>query len=253
MSGDAVLIESGVSANPLTQWQRVVSVFVDPLKTFCDIRNGNRKWGLPLLLLFAGYYVLFGTITYRVGWQVVVENAAKQRPTLQQQIVSLPEDERAQMLETQSQVAEIAFACNPLILFITFLVAAGLLKGTFMFVHGKETSFPVVFAVVVFSMLPTIVQSLLASIALLFNPAPDGFNIGTMYPTSLAAFLPSDMNPVVVSLSSSLDIVSVWSMILVGLGMSVLTGTSRKTGIMTVFLWWLVANLIRNGAAFILM
>jgi len=230
-----------------------VGVFVDPLKTFHDIRNGNRKWWLPLLLICAGFYVLFGAITYKVGWQVVVENAARQRPTLQQQIFTLPEDERAQMLETQSQVAEITFACTPLILFIGFLVLAGVLLGIFKFIHGKEASFTAVFAVVVFSMLPAIIQSLTASIALLFNPAPENFSINTMYPTNLASFLPPDINQLVLSLSSSIDIVSAWSMILVGLGMSVVTGTSRKTGIMTVFSCWLVINLIRNGTALLLM
>lgn len=253
MSRDAVLVESRTSANPLTEWGRVGSVFVNPLRTFDDIRNGNRKWWLPLLLICAGFYVLFGTITYKVGWQVVVENAAKQRPTLQQQIFTLPDDQRTQMLETQAQVAEITFACTPLILFISFLVAAGVLLGIFKFVHGKETRFPAVFAVVVFSMVPAMIQSLLASIALLLNPAPENFSINTMYPTNLASFLPPDINQVILSLASSVDIVSAWSMILVGLGMSVVTGTSRKTGILTVFFCWLVINLIRNGTSFLLM
>ena len=254
MLNDAISSNTAVTAigTSLSQGRRIGDLFLEPLKTFSDIRSGDRRWFAPILIVFLGFYMLFGMITYRVGWRIVAENTLKQRPTLQEQIRGMSNEEREQLFHTQSVVAEIAFACSPLIIFVTYIVISGVLMGTFALVWGKHATFPTVFAVVVFGMLPTVFQSLSASFSLLFDAPRENFFLNTMYPTSLAAFLPIDTNQILLSLASSVDIVSIWCMFLIGLGMSVVTGASRKQAIGTILVWWIVTNLLRNGAAVVL-
>jgi membrane protein insertase Oxa1/YidC/SpoIIIJ len=254
MSSNALqtLPESPTVGGSLTPWQNVGDLLLDPIRVFQSIRSGSRSWWRPLVILYVGIYLLFGAITYKVGWRQVTEDTYRQRPAIQDQMSLLPQDKQERMLQTQSMAAEIAFGCSPLLLFIECLLIAAVLLGIFKLVYGNGASFVAIFAVVVFSMLPTVMQPVLASALLMTNVTTESFHITTMYPTSLASFLPSEVNRAVLSLASSFDVFSLWSVILVGLGMSVITGTPRKTAVVTVLLLWAVAILIRSGATLML-
>jgi hypothetical protein len=71
-----------------------------------------------------------------------------------------------------------------------------------------------------------------------------------MAPTNLGAFLdPIETNKALYSLASSLDIVTIWTLILLGMGTSIIAGTKRSSGYIAVFGWWTVIVLISAGIA----
>jgi hypothetical protein len=80
--------------------------------------------------------------------------------------------------------------------------------------------------------------------------APESFNIRNFAPTNLGAFLdPVDTNKALYSLATSLDAVSIWSMILLGMGIAIVAGTKRSSGYIAVFGWWVLFVLIGMGWA----
>jgi hypothetical protein len=79
---------------------------------------------------------------------------------------------------------------------------------------------------------------------------PETFNIKNFAPTNVAAFLPvMETNKAVYSLASSLDIVTIWSLILMGMGIAIVAGVKRSSGYIAVFGWWAIIVLIGVGWA----
>jgi hypothetical protein len=100
-----------------------------------------------------------------------------------------------------------------------------------------------------FANLPTIFKSLLGTIVIFAGAAPETFNIKNFAPTNLGAFLnPIETNKALYSLASSLDAVTIWCLILMGIGIATVAGVKRSSGYIAVFGWWAIIVLV--GVAF---
>jgi len=85
-------------------------------------------------------------------------------------------------------------------------------------------------------------------VAILAGMAPESFNIKNMAPTNLGAFMdPIDSNKALYSIASSLDLVTIWTLVLLGIGTSMIAGTKRSSGYIAIFGWWAVVVLISAG------
>jgi len=71
----------------------------------------------------------------------------------------------------------------------------------------------------IFATLPTIMKTLLGVLVIFAGAAPETFNIKNFAPTNAAAFLnPLEANKVLYTLASSLDVVTIWTLVLLGWG-----------------------------------
>jgi len=81
---------------------------------------------------------------------------------------------------------------------------------------------------------------------------PETFNIKNFAPTNLAAFFypnPAEANKALYALTSSLDAITIWSLILMGMGVAIVAGVKRSSGYVAVFGWWAILVLIGVGWA----
>ncbi len=60
---------------------------------------------------------------------------------------------------------------------------------------------------------------------------------------------PMEANKVLYALASSIDIVTIWSLILFGMGIAIVAGVKRSSGYIAVFGWWALIVLIGMGWA----
>lgn len=58
-----------------------------------------------------------------------------------------------------------------------------------------------------------------------------------------------ETNKVVYALASSLDVISIWMAILLGMGVAIVAGVKRTSGYIAVFGWWAIFILIGVGFA----
>ena len=66
----------------------------------------------------------------------------------------------------------------------------------------------------------------------------------------MGAFLPvMETNHAVYALATSLDIVSIWCMVLMSIGLATVAGVKRSSGYIAVFGWWVIIVLIGVGFA----
>ena len=235
----------------LSQMERVTNTFSAPSKTFEDIKRGNKSWWMPFIILSIFGYVFFAAVSYKVGMQTVVDNQFKLMSEKQQeQMAQAPPAQREMSAKISLYVTEGVFIAGPIFLLVVAAIVSLVLWGTINFVFGGKATFGGIFAVWFFADLPSILKVLLGIIVMFAGGTPETFNIKNFAPTNVAAFLPvMETNKAIYALANSLDIVTIWSMILLGMGVAIVAGVKRSSGYIAVFGWWALMVLIGVGYA----
>ncbi len=234
----------------LTQWQRVADTFTAPSKTFADIKRGNKSWWLPFLIMVIVSYIFFGAITQKVGWSQVAQNAIHMNPKAEEQMSQLPKDQLDMRMKFTQYAMEGSFAASPIIVLIVVALAAVIMWGTINFVFGGKATFGGVFAVYMFASLPSVIKTLLGTIVLYTGMAPESFNLSNFAPTNLGAFLsPTETNAALYKLATAIDFTTIWTLVLLGIGLSIVAGVKRSSGYIASFGWWAIIVLVTVGWA----
>jgi len=235
----------------LNQWQRVANIFSAPSKTFEDIKKGNKSWWMPLIILALVAYILFAAVAFKVGMQQVVDNQIRLNPKAEEQLAAAPPAQREMSSRISLYITEAAFIANPLLVLAGAAVLSLGLWGTINFIFGGKASYASIFAVWMYASLPSIVKTLLGTTVIFAGAAPETFNIRNFAPTNIAALFlnPAESNAALYALASSLDVVSIWTMVLLGMGTAVVAGVKRTSGYLAVFGWWVIFVLVGVGIA----
>lgn len=237
----------------LTQWQRVTSTFTAPSKTFEDIKRGNRSWWLPLMIAALFSYILFGAVLQRIGIQQIVDNQIRMNPKAAEQLAQAPAERREMSNKISVMITKTVFLAGPVIGILGAAVVTLGLWGTINFVFGGRATYGKVFAVTYYAWLPMSIKALLGTIVIYSGITPESFNIKNFAPTNLGAFLdPVDTNKALYTLASALDAVTIWTLVLMGMGIAIVAGVKRGSGYIAVFGWWAIFVLIGVGWAAIM-
>lgn len=234
----------------LTQAQRVINTFTAPSKTFEDIRRGNRSWWLPFIVLAVFGYLFFAVVSQRVGMEQVVANQIRMNPASQEKMAQATPQQRATGAKIALDVTEGAFVAGPVLGLIGALIISLVLWGTINFLFGGRAKYGQVFAVSYFAWLPNIVKLILGIITLYAGMAPESFNVKNYSPTNVGAFLdPASTSHALYSLATSVDIITIWTLVLLSIGLATVAGVKRKSGYIAVFGWWIIVVLCGVGFA----
>jgi len=234
----------------LSQWQRVADSFVAPQKTFDDIKRGNRSWWLPLIIAALFTYGLFGAIVQKIGMQQVVENQVHMDAKAQERMAQATPQQRELGNKVAVRITEGAFIGGPVLGLIGAVVITLVLWDTINLGFGGKANFGNIIAVVYYGWLPSIVKALLGVAVIYAGMAPESFNIKNFAPTNLGAFLdPVDTNKALYALATSLDAITIWTLVLVSIGVATVAGVKRSSGYIAVFGWWIIVVLFGVGWA----
>jgi hypothetical protein len=235
----------------LSQMQRVTNTFTAPSKTFADIKLGNRSWWLPFVLMLLTFAVYYGAITAKIGWGQVYQNEQRNAPEFAKRMMENAPPERRAAQEKAGPVTQaVQTAIAPFGILLLDVIAAAVLLATINFGFGGKATFGGLFAVTLYAglvMWP--VRWLLAALTTFFVD-PESFNIQNAAPTNVGAFFPRGETPLTLyAFLSSLDAVTVWCMVVTGIGVATVAGVKRSSGYIAVFGWWVVGILIGVGVA----
>ena len=206
---------------------------------------------MPWLIMAIVGYLFFAAVATKVGMQTVVDNQMKlMSESQQEQMAKAPPEQQAMSAKISLYVTEGVFAAGPVFVLLMAAVVSLVLWGTINFVFAGKAKFGAIFAVWFFANLPSIFKSLLGIVAIYAGGTPETFNIKNFAPTNVAAFLPvMETNKAVYALASSLDVVTIWSLFLMGMGIAIVAGVKRSSGYIAVFGWWTIIVLIGVGWA----
>jgi Yip1 domain len=247
---DPVVQPPAVEVAPgLSQGQRLTSIFTAPSRTFNDIRNGNRSWWLPFIIYVVLGFAFYGAVNSKVGMRQVSENQIKLSPKAEERMAGLSAEQREQQMKISTAITQGVFLATPIFVLLMGAVISAVLLGTINFGFGGKAKFGSVFAVWMYAMLPSCIKTLLGIVVLFAGAAPESFNIKNFAPTNIGAFLPTDINAGLYSLATSIDFVTIWTLVLVGIGTAIVAGTKRTSGYIASFGWWAVVVIVGAGLA----
>jgi hypothetical protein len=242
--------ETAAASAGLTQWQRVAYTFTAPSKTFEDIKRGNRSWWLPLIIGALAGYILFAAVAQKITITQVVDNQIRMDPKTQERMANASPEQRAMGEKISIIFTEVAFIGGPVIGIIGAAVVALGLWGTINFVFGGKATYGSIFAVSYYAWLPMSIKALLGTVVIYAGMAPESFNIKNFSPTNLGAFLdPVETNKALYALATWLDAVTIWTLVLMGIGVATVAGVKRGSGYIAVFGWWAIFLLLSVGWA----
>ena len=235
---------AAASAPGLSQWQRIANTFSAPSKTFTDIKNGNKSWWLPFLIYIVLGYALFGAVNSKIGMRQIVENQIHQSPKAEERLAQVTPEQRETQMKISVYVTEGVFLATPVFLLVVGLVISLVMWATINVGFGGKANFGSVFTVWMYSVLPSTIKTILGLVVLYAGTAPESFNIKNYAPTNLGAFLsPTETAPALYSLATSIDIITIWTLILLGIGVAIVAGAKKNSGYIAAFGWWILVVL----------
>jgi Yip1-like protein len=228
----------------------VTNTFTAPSRTFEDIKRGNKSWWMPFVIMAVAGYILFAAVDLKIGMQQVVDNQIHLNPQGEAQMAQAQPEQREKINKFWLYFTEGMFLANPAVVLAGIALLSVGLWGTINFVFGGRAKYGSIFAVWFFAGLPGIIKPLLGTIVIFAGAAPESFDIKNYAPTNAAAFLnPLETNKALYALLSSVDVVTIWTLVLLGMGAAIVAGVKRTSGYIAVFGWWAIFVLIGAGIA----
>ncbi len=195
----------------LSEPARIIDTFVAPRKTFEDLKT-NPSWWVPWLITSV-FGLIFGFIAVQ-------------------------------------KIDMVQF--TPLFSLLAGLIYGAVLMAVFNFGFAAEIPFKRALAIVFYALLPGLLTVILLTVSLLVSSDPNAIDIaGNPIPTNPGFFMnPETSSKFLYSLISKLDVITIWTVVLLGLGFSV-NSANRKlsagTAIGTVLAIYAVLALIGAG------
>ena len=242
------VVQPEASAVPLNQVQRVVDTFVAPNKAFSDILR-SASWWLPWLIGVIVTLGLGAAIQQKIGWDKSYENILRQSPAQQQRFEQMPSDQQARARSVGMTVTKDIFWATPVIGLLFAAIAAGVLLASVNFGFGGRAKFGQMFAVWMYATLPWSIQGLLGIITLLIGVDPDSFNLKNFVGTNIGYYMPTDMPQWLIALGTSIDVFTLWSLVLLTIGCAIIGKIRRGQAGAVVWGWWALITLIKIGSA----
>jgi hypothetical protein len=228
----------------LSQVERVVDTFVAPSKTFLDILR-STSWWLPFLLATLVSYGLMAGISQKVGWAQLTDNQIQSSPSSQAQLANATPEQGVLIRNMMTKSFKYAFAASPLINILSLLVISAVLWPTINFVFAGKATYGQVFAVMNYAFLPSALKAIIATGVLYIGTSAENFTADNMLGTSPGYYLP---NPGALKVFlTSFDVFTIWTMVLMALGLAIVGKVKKSSAFITVFGWWFLIVVIKTA------
>lgn len=236
---DGPLADSGSPQQAgLSQWERVADAYVAPSKTFADIRR-SATWWLPFVLGIVVFAGLAASIDRKIGFNQIAETTIAQNGEIRQKIDTLPAASQTQAIHAISVSTRLSTYGHSLIDLIFALIAAGILMGSFQLGLAAKAPYKQYVAVWFYAGLPFLLKYILAAIVV-FTGGAAGFDIHNPLGSNIAWYLGSDAPRWLRTMLTHIDIFTIWMVVLLVLGCSIITGVKRRQAATVVVGWWIL-------------
>src|SRR5208337_1293565 len=232
---------------PLSEGARLVNTFIAPSKTFTDLRRNASWWGPWLLIsIFALLFVY--SMDRQVGFDQISRNEIAHSPRADE-FDKLPADQQEKRLQISTSIVRYLSYGIPVTILFFLAITTTVLWVTFKVVAGGDVSFKTAYAIVFYGSLPNIISSMLGAISMFAGVNPEGFNVNNPVATNPAYFMDRAGNKFLYGMASGLDVIVLWTVVLMGIGFACNSKVKRTTAIALVAGWYLFWKLATSALA----
>ncbi len=214
-------------------WEDFIDIFFQPAAVFERRREG--QYGLALLVYIVATIVLYFALRNGIA-PVMDAEMSKAAATMAAKNPNLTADQISSMTGSMEKFAGIGFAVFlPIVVFFT----GALLWAVSRLVDAKE-KFAVAMMIVTYSQIPRIVELVVNALQGLLLP-PEQITSHYSVTLGIGRFLDASTNPFVMTLLGGIDLFTIWTLVLMAIGLSVVARIPRSKAAIAVVLVWLLS------------
>jgi Yip1-like protein len=237
--------ESQAAISPIG---RIFGVLFSPKPTFEDIAR-KPSWILPVILTTVLSIIAVIALNQRMNWREYISDQLEKNPKAAQ----MSAEQKEKQVDISAKVTVyVVYAVGALAPIVMAVLIGAILMGAYNLLGGAGASFSQSIAIAAHSGLVGLISTPIFLLVLFLRPA------GTIDPenpvvTNLAAFLPEESAKWLVTLCKSLDIFTIWTLILIAIGFAAVNPRKLKgaKSFVIVFGLWGAFVLVRTMWAFI--
>jgi hypothetical protein len=224
-------------AAPLSEGARIVNTFIAPSRTFTDLQRNASWWG-PWLLISIMALIFVYSMDRQIGFDQITKNEIAHSPRADQ-FDKLPREQQAKQIGFSGNLIRYLSYGIPVMILLYFAITSLVLWVTFKFGAGANVDYKTAYAIVFYAALPGIIGSILGAISMFAGVNPEGFNVNNPVATNPAYFMDPTANKFLYGMASALDVIVIWTIVLLGIGFSANSKVKRSTAIVIVAAWYL--------------
>jgi hypothetical protein len=164
-------------------------------------------------------------------------------------LAQLPADQQARQKAIATSFTKYIVWISPVLGLLFAAIAAGVLLMTLNFGLAGHARFGQLFAVWMYATLPWLIQGILGIIVLFAGLDADAFNLKNPVGTNLGYYLPSDSSQWLIAFGTSIDVLSIWVLVLLTIGCAIVARTKLAATATAVVGWWVLITLAKVGIA----
>jgi hypothetical protein len=226
---------------------RLTGIFWEPKPVFQDLAARPRFWA-PLIILTILSMVYMVSFSRVVGWESMIGRQMQTNARIQE----MPAEQRERAIQQGMAIAvPMAYGGAVVGMALSSLLIAAVLLGVMNLMGGAGLRFRQAFSITCYSFLPSALATILA-LVIMFLKNPEDFDLQNPLPLNLGAFLSSpDTAAWLKAVARSVDLFTIWVMLLMALGFSTAAGKKLPFGkaLALIVLPWAVFVLISAGLA----
>jgi len=243
----AIASEAPEASGPINHFGRIIGVFFSPKETFADIAK-RPSWILPVILMT----LLGGTVAFVMNQKVDWRDVANKRIEESPRAANLSPEQKEQQLAMSAKISPgIAYGFGLAWPILQALIVAGVLLLAYNLIGGAGARFGSALGITAHAYFPWILYSLLF-ILILYLKAPGTVDLDNPIATNVGAFLPESTPKALMSLAKSIDIFSLWTLLLISIGFAAANPKKLKGKSLSIAVSvWAVYVAIKMGGAWI--
>jgi hypothetical protein len=226
---------------PKSGMQRMIGALFSPDDTFRDIAR-KPDFLVPLVVLL---------VITTISSLVIVPHldmASAIRDQLANSGKNLSPDDIDRSVRLMSSFSKVVAYATPLIGPAMWALVAGVLLLTFR-LFGAEGTYKPSFAVTLYAWIPLVLNSIITTVVAVFRGTVDPREMATVVVSNPGVLVNFKDHPLAFSFLSSVDLFTIWTLILLTIGFAYVSGTSKARSAVTVFGWWAFLVLMKLGFA----
>jgi hypothetical protein len=219
-------------------FQRIIGVLFSPDATFASIAR-RPDWVVPLLFILILSLANGIVLSSRIDFGAPAREAMAQNKNMTQEQM-----DRAEKMSVG--MGKVAKFIAPVIAIIVLLIVAGALLLTIRLMGG-EGDFKQAFSVTCYAWIPNVLQAIILTIIVLAKGAT-GINpqtFPTMVRSNPAFLVDMKTQPMAFALLSSLDLFTIWVLVLLIIGFAYVGRVSKAKAAVAVLSLWAVTILFK--------
>ena len=202
---------------------RIIGVFFSPKPTFEDIAR-KPSWILPVAISTILSIIAMVALNQRMNWRDYVAQQIEKSPRAAQ----LSAEQKQQQIEGGAKITPIVlYVAGVIGPILSVLVVGGVMMLAYTLLAGAGASFAQALSIVAHAFLVGLVSTPLFLLVLFLKPYGT-MDVENPVASNLAAFLPEEASKWLVALFKSIDIFSIWMLILIAIGFAAVNPRKLK-------------------------